>query len=78
MRLLKRSGDPMRGFSEREARQFRRIFTVSVVVFLAVGAIARLLPRRLRPWTSVRSAGSSLFAEAKAAANRFIPFAFTG
>jgi hypothetical protein len=78
MTYRKSGGDPMRGFAEREARQFRRIFAVSVVVFLAVGAIARVLPRSIRPWTSVRAAGSSLLAEAKSAANRFIPFAFGG
>jgi hypothetical protein len=71
-------GDPMRGFAEREERQFRRIFQLSVVVFLAVGTIARVLPRDLRPWRSERSGRLSLVAEAKAAANRFIPFAFMG
>jgi hypothetical protein len=68
----------MQGFAEREERQFRRIFQVSVVVFLAVGAVARLLPRNLRPWRSERAARSSLLAEARAAANRFVPFAFMG
>jgi hypothetical protein len=68
----------MEDFAEREERQFRRIFQISVVVFVALGAIARMLPRDLRPWRSARPGRRSLIAEAKAAANRFIPFAFMG
>jgi hypothetical protein len=68
----------MEDFAAREQRQFRRIFQISVVVFVAVGAIARMLPRGPRPWKSERPRRRSLIAEAKAAANRFIPFAFMG
>ena len=75
MTALNRVNDPMSHFAERETRQFRLIFGLSVVVFLIVGAVARLLPRSLRPWPAGRR---SLFAEAKAVANRFIPFAFMG
>lgn len=78
MTLLKQSTDPMAGFAESEARQFKRIFVVSVVVFMVVGAVARLLPTSLRPFRSAPGERRSLFAEAKAMANRFIPFAFMG
>jgi hypothetical protein len=78
MTVLDQANDSMSGFGEREARQFRRIFVVSVGLFLVVGAFARLLPRNLRPWRSARAQSGSLVSEAKSAANRFIPFAFMG
>jgi len=68
----------MSGFAEREARQFRRIFVVSVFLFLVVAVLARLLPSSLRPWVSAPNERKSVVEEAKAAANRFIPFAFMG
>jgi len=78
MTVLNQSNGAMSGFAEREARQFRHIFVVSVFLFLIVGVIARLLPRSLRPWGSRSTEGKSVVEEAKAAANRFIPFAFMG
>jgi hypothetical protein len=78
MKRFSEAGDPAQGLGERGERQFRLIFRVSVVLFFAVGAVARLLPRDRRPWRSGRGARLPLIAEAKAAANRFIPFAFMG
>lgn len=78
MTLLNECKGPMAGFAESEARQFRRIFAVSVAVFVVVGAFARLLPRNWRPFGSAAGERRSLFEEAKAVANRFIPFAFMG
>jgi light-harvesting complex 1 beta chain len=68
----------MAGFADQEARQFHRIFMASFVVFLVVASIARLLPRGLRPWSSAGQARRSVIDEARAAANRFLPFAFMG
>lgn len=76
MTVLKNPSTAMSGFADREARQFRRIFVVSLVVFLMVSVIARLMPRRLRPWSSPPGSRRSIWEEAKAATNRFIPFAF--
>lgn len=78
MKRFSEPGDPGQGLGKREERQFRLIFRISVALFLAVGAVARLLPRDLRPWAPGRGGRLPLIAEAKAAANRFIPFAFMG
>jgi hypothetical protein len=60
----------------QERRQFRLIFGVAFVVFLAITLVARLLPRRLRPWAPVGDRRLSLVAEARAVTNTVIPFAF--
>jgi hypothetical protein len=78
MTVLKNPSTAMSGFADREARQFKLIFVASLIVFLVVGAVARLLPRRLSPWSLPRDSHRSVWKEAKAAANRFIPFAFMG
>jgi hypothetical protein len=78
MTFLNRTRDEIYDFSEQDAKQFRRIFAVSVIVFLVVAIVARLFPRSLRPWASSADERKSVVAEAKDAANRFIPFAFMG
>lgn len=60
----------------QERRQFRLIFGVAFVVFMVTALIARLLPRRLRPWTPVGNRPLSFVAEARALTNTVIPFAF--
>ncbi len=55
----------------REAKEFRLMFLATFPLFLAAGLVTRALsPRRS---TSQRK---SVFAEARAAANTCIPFAF--
>lgn len=60
----------------RERRQFRLIFGFAFVVFLTIALIARLLPRRLRPWAPQGGRRLSFVAEARAVTNTVIPFAF--
>jgi hypothetical protein len=60
----------------RERRQFRLIFGVAFVVFLAITLVARILPRRLRPWAPAGDRRLSFVAEARAVTNTVIPFAF--
>jgi hypothetical protein len=78
MTVLNEVEDTLSGFAEGEARQFRRIFFVTVIVFVPAIVVARLLPRSMRPWGSERGEQRSVIAEAKAAANAFLPFAFMG
>jgi hypothetical protein len=59
-----------------ERRQFRLIFGVAFVVFLTITALARLLPRRLRPWSPTGERRLSFVAEARALTNTVVPFAF--
>jgi hypothetical protein len=60
----------------KERRQFRLIFGVVFMVFLATSLIARILPRRLRPWAQAGERRQSFVAEARAIANTVVPFAF--
>jgi hypothetical protein len=53
-----------------EAREFRLMFFLAFLLFLTAGAMKRLV-------TPLHGAGrKSLFAEARAAANTCLPFAF--
>ncbi len=55
----------------REAKEFRLMFLATFPLFLAAGLVTRALsPRRSN------SQRKSVFAEARAAANTCIPFAF--
>jgi hypothetical protein len=55
----------------RENREFRAIFVTTFPLFLAVGMVTRAFA-----WRRAPSARMSVIAEARAAANRCIPFAF--
>ncbi len=59
-----------------ERRQYRLIFGVVFIVFLTITVLARMLPRRLRPWSPVGERHLSLIAEARAVTNTVVPFAF--
>jgi hypothetical protein len=71
------SSDSLKRLRE-EALEFRLLFALSFLVFLVVAIVERFLPR---PWRS-RLPGArgrrSIFGEAKAAANTFVPMAFMG
>ncbi|HYN76651.1 MAG TPA: hypothetical protein VES73_02520 [Lamprocystis sp. (in: g-proteobacteria)] len=60
----------------QERRQFRLVFGVTFMLFLGIALIARVLPRRLRPWAPVGNRHLSFVAEARAVTNTVIPFAF--
>ncbi len=55
----------------REAKEFRLMFLATFPLFLAAGLVTRALSPRRR-----NSQRKSVFAEARAAANTCIPFAF--
>ncbi len=63
-------------FVAAERRQYRLVFGVAFFVFFAFTVLARLLPRRLRPWAPAGGGPMSLIAEARAVTNRVLPFAF--
>ena len=60
----------------QERRQFRLVYAVAFVGFLGMALMARLLPRRLRPWAPAGNRRLSFVAEARAVTNTVIPFAF--
>lgn len=57
-----------------EVAEFRLIFVVSFMAFLLGAIVSRLLPRRRGAATADRT--KSIFAQARAATDRTIPFAF--
>ena len=59
-----------------ERRQYRLIFGVAFIVFLTITLLARLLPRRMRPWSHAGDRHLSLIDEARAVTNTVVPFAF--
>ncbi|TVQ34592.1 MAG: hypothetical protein EA356_10005 [Geminicoccaceae bacterium] len=59
-----------------KARDFRLILVVAYVYFLLIACVARLLPRSWRPSLPSTGRRGSVFAEAKALAGTFVPFAF--
>jgi len=78
MTALNRVDDTLEGLAEGDAKQFLHLFLVTVLLFLPVILIMRLLPRRIRPWDPGSGEKKSVIGEAKAAANAFLPFAFMG
>lgn len=56
--------------------EFRLLIAVSLLWFLVVAAVSRLLPPKLRPLSSRAVRGESLFAEARRTAYTVIPYAF--
>ena len=56
--------------------EFRLLIAVSLLWFLVVAAVSRLLPQSWRPLSSRAAKGESLFAEARRTAYTVIPYAF--
>ncbi|WP_119169153.1 hypothetical protein [Algihabitans albus] len=56
--------------------EFWLYFAVSFPIFLTIAVLARLLPRSWRPGLTELRGKGSVFGEAKAAANRVLPFVF--
>ena len=59
-----------------ERRQYRLIYGTAFLVFLTITLMARLLPRRWRPWSPERGRRMSFIEEARAVTNTVVPFAF--
>jgi hypothetical protein len=58
------------------SREFWLYFAISFPIFLAIAVLARLLPRAWRPGLTEVSGEGSVFGQAKAAANKVLPFVF--
>lgn len=56
--------------------EFWLYFAISFPIFLTIAVLARLLPRSWRPGLTELRGKGSIFGEAKAAANRVLPFVF--
>ena len=65
------SNEPHARIRAREAKEFRLMFLATFPLFLAAGLMTRALSSRRSS-----SQRKSVFAEARAAANTCIPFAF--
>lgn len=62
--------------SARGAKQYHLIFAVGFTIFLMIAIAGRLLPRRWRDLPPGTRADASIFEEARAMANTYVPFAF--
>lgn len=62
--------------SARGAMQYQLIFAVGFAIFLLIAMAGRLLPRRWRELPPGARADMSIFEEARAMANTYVPFAF--
>jgi len=61
----------------QEAREFRLLYWVCFMIFLAIAVVARLLPgRRGANDSGLNGVRRSVFAEARASASTLLPFAF--
>jgi hypothetical protein len=56
--------------------EFWLYFAISFPIFLTIAVLARLLPRSWRPGLVEVKGEGSVFGEAKAAANKVLPFVF--
>jgi hypothetical protein len=65
------ANEPHAHIRAQEAKEFRLLFIATFPVFLAVGLVTRALSSRRN---SIKR--KSVFAEARAAANTYIPFVF--
>lgn len=79
MAEMHKTMDARASLSARGAKQYHLIFAVGFTIFLMI-AIAtragRLLPRRWRNVPPGAPADMSIFEEARALANTYVPFAF--
>jgi hypothetical protein len=76
--MLEPSKNPSASSRRERTWEFRLLFVVSFVTFLAAGIVARALPGQWRPHPPGPQGDKSVFGEAKAAASIFVPFAFMG
>jgi hypothetical protein len=79
--VAKRSGRPdtlHSSFRKGEQREYRFIYAIAFLFFLAIVIVARLFPRSMRPDPIGTGQYKTIFGEARAITNMTIPYAFMG
>ncbi len=66
----------MSRFPDADRRQLQRMIQISFIALLLPALIARLTGWRWRPWPPGPEGYSSIIAEARAAADTYIPLGF--
>ncbi len=61
---------------KQDEREYRLLFALGFLFFLAIALVTRLLPRRWRPFPPGPNGHRSIIGDAKAAADVSIPYAF--
>jgi hypothetical protein len=64
--------------TRQKEKQFRIIFAATYLLFLAAAIVQRMLPHAPSQFEAQSRSSRSIFHEAKALADRTIPFAFMG
>lgn len=59
-----------------DRREYQALMALSVMCFLIVSVLTRVLPRALRPLATGTGAPESCLTEARRAANAVVPYAF--
>jgi light-harvesting complex 1 beta chain len=59
------------GLSEKEAKEFHKIFVISFIVFVAIAVIAHILAWQWRPWLPGPE-GYAMIDSARAAVGSFV------
>lgn len=69
---------PRRHCHGTDHRDYRLLFILTLPLFLSAAIAARVLPARWRPWPPSDRSTRSIFAEARAAAGAYLPYAMMG
>lgn len=56
--------------------EYRIMYALIFMVCLAITGLCRLLPRNRHPWICAGDSGSSLWSEARSAADSTVPYVF--
>ena len=59
-----------------DRREYQVLMALSIMCFLIVSVLTRVLPRALRPLATGTGASESCLTEARRAANAVVPYAF--
>jgi len=59
------------GLSEKEAKEFHKIFVISFIIFVAIAVVAHILAWQWRPWLPGPE-GYAMIDSASAAASSFV------
>lgn len=61
-----------------DRRDYMLLYLVCLPLFLAAAIAARILPARWRPWPPTDRSARSIFREARAAVDAYLPYAMMG
>lgn len=73
-----RSSDVHHGHARRETWEYRLLLNFTILLFVPIAGLSRLLPRAWRPLGAYSDKNEGIFCEARRAAEIVIPCVFMG